>query len=254
MSEEGGKSLKLATWNIHYGIGTDRRFDLGRIAAVLAEIDADIVGLQEVGWHRQTHHRMDHFAYLREHTGYTVVEGLVRDPLRSRFGNALLTRFPVTGTQWVDLKVRGHVPRAALVAEIETPVLPLRAAVLHLGLTTWERERQAKRLIEALNGAVLEGGDEAAEDSPAPPTVLPTVLLGDFNMLRARSIAADILAAGYPFCIRMPTYPARKPRLSLDRIYLSAEWEIKSARVFDEGLALHASDHLPLVTEAQLVT
>ena len=236
-------SLKLATWNIHYGIGGDRRFDLDRIVGVLAAMDADIVGLQEVGWHRRTHHRIDHFAYLREHTGYTVVEGLVRDPLRSRFGNALLTRFPVTGKQWVDLKIRGHVPRAALVAEVEAPAAPLRVAVLHLGLATWERERQAKRLIETLHG----------EEEEAPPTVLPTVLLGDFNMLRAQSIAADILAAQYPYCIRMPTYPARKPRLSLDRIYLSAEWEILDARVFDEGLALKASDHLPLVTEARLL-
>ena len=173
-------ALKLATWNIHYGIGDDRRFDLDRIVAVLGEMDADIVGLQEVGWHRRTHHRIDHFAYLREHTGYTVVEGLVRDPLRSRFGNALLTRFPVTSKQWVDLKIRGHVPRAALVAEVESPAAPLRVAVLHLGLATWERERQAKRLIEAL---------EEAEAAP------PTVLLGDFNMLRARSVAGDILAA-----------------------------------------------------------
>ena len=241
MSEAHQKSLKLATWNIHYGIGDDRRFDLDRIVAVLGEMDADIVGLQEVGWHRRTHHRIDHFAYLREHTGYTVVEGLVRDPLRSRFGNALLTRFPVTGKQWVDLKIRGHVPRAALLSDIETPAMPLRVAVLHLGLATWERERQAKRLIEALE-----------EAEAAPPAILPTVLLGDFNMLRARSVAGDILAAQFPFCIRMPTYPARKPRLSLDRIYLSEEWEIKSARVFDEGLALKASDHLPLLAEAQL--
>src|SRR3546814_18393127 len=78
-------------------IGGDRYFAMGRIVSVLEESDADVVCLQEVGWHRPTHHRIDQFAYLRERTDYTVVEGLVRDPLRARFGNALLTRLPIDG-------------------------------------------------------------------------------------------------------------------------------------------------------------
>ena len=251
----GPATFKLATWNIHYGIGSDRRFDIARIVQVLGEIAADIVGLQEVGWHRRTHHRIDHFAFLREHTDYTVVAGLVRDPLRSHFGNALLTRFPVTSTRWIDLKIRGHVPRAAVLAEIETPASPLRVAALHLGLATWERERQAKRLVEALKEeeqkSEAEKGDQETQ-APPPTAFLPTALLGDFNMLRARSLAGDILAARFPFCVRLPSYPARRPRLSLDRIYLSAEWEILNAGVVDQGLALQASDHLPLVAEARL--
>src|SRR3546814_13342262 len=87
---------------------------MGRILSVLEEIDADVVGLQEVGWHRRTHHRIDQFSYLREFTDYTVVEGLVRDPLRAQFGNALLTRLPVDKVCWVDLKIPGHVPRGEI--------------------------------------------------------------------------------------------------------------------------------------------
>ena len=40
-------SLKVATYNIHRCIGTDGREDVGRVAAVLQEIDAQVVGLQE---------------------------------------------------------------------------------------------------------------------------------------------------------------------------------------------------------------
>lgn len=242
MSRRKDQRLKFATWNIHSGIGGDRHFDMGRIAAVLAEIDADVVGLQEVGWHRSTHHRIDQFAYLREHTGYTVVEGLVRDPLRAKFGNALLTRLPVAGSRWVDLKIRGHVPRAALVAELETEAAPLQVAVLHLGLTVWERERQTRRLLEALRKEAEPGDDP-----------LPAVLLGDFNMLRRRTRASEILAERFPTCVHLPTYPTPRPRLSLDRIYLSREWEVSEVLVFDSELALHASDHLPLVAETRLV-
>jgi endonuclease/exonuclease/phosphatase family metal-dependent hydrolase len=40
----------LATYNIHYGVGADGRYDVARVADVLA--DADIACLQEVvrGW------------------------------------------------------------------------------------------------------------------------------------------------------------------------------------------------------------
>src|SRR5205823_1082208 len=41
-------SLKVATYNIHRCVGIDGRYDPARIARVLKEIGADIVGLQEV--------------------------------------------------------------------------------------------------------------------------------------------------------------------------------------------------------------
>jgi endonuclease/exonuclease/phosphatase family metal-dependent hydrolase len=230
--------LKLATWNIHYGIGTDGRFDLDRTLSVLAAIDADVVALQEVGWHRQSHYKIDVFTHLRECSGYQVVEGLVRDPLRSRFGNAILTRLPVRDTRWIDLKIMGHVPRAAILVELETPTTPIWAVSLHLGLATWERERQAQRLIDAL-----------ATDNGPPP---PSVLLGDFNMLRPRTRASEVLATRFPTAVRLPTYPVRTPMLSLDRAYLSAEWKLAKAEVFREEIAVKASDHLPLVVEARL--
>jgi endonuclease/exonuclease/phosphatase family metal-dependent hydrolase len=80
------------------------------------------------------------------------------------------------------------------------------------------------------------------------------VLLGDFNMLRRRTRASAILAERFPTCVRLPTYPVRRPQLSLDRIYLSSHWEVTDARVVNHGAALHASDHLPLVAEARLMT
>jgi endonuclease/exonuclease/phosphatase family metal-dependent hydrolase len=235
--------LKLATWNIHYGIGTDGRFDLDRTLAVLRSIDADVIGLQEVGWHRQGHNRVDVFRFLRENTDYEVVEGLVRDPLRSRFGNAILTRLPVRRTRWIDLKVMGHVPRAAILAEVETAGAPISVVSLHFGLATWERERQAQRLVDAL-------AEDASTENGGPHP--PAALLGDFNMLRTKTRAAAILAARFPTAVRKPTYPVRTPMLSLDRIYLSPEWELGETEVIRDGDTLKASDHLPLVASARL--
>src|SRR5512138_527850 len=252
MSRRAELRLRLATWNIHSGIGGDGYHDMERIVSVLKEIDADVVGLQEVGWHRRTHHRIDHFAYLRDHTGYTVVEGLVRDPLRAQFGNALLTRLPLERTQWVDLKIRGHVPRAALFAELRAESLRLQMTVLHLGLTVWERERQVRRLLETLSRQDAPQREVATEAAPAEEAAPPSVLLGDFNMLRRRTRASAILAERFPTCVRKPTYPTRRPQLSLDRIFLSPHWEVTEERVFAQGAALDASDHLPLIADARL--
>jgi endonuclease/exonuclease/phosphatase family metal-dependent hydrolase len=40
--------IRLATYNIHKCRGLDRRTSPQRIAAVIAELDADVVALQEV--------------------------------------------------------------------------------------------------------------------------------------------------------------------------------------------------------------
>ena len=42
------KTLKVMTYNIHRCVGIDGRYDPARIARVLKEVGADIIGLQEV--------------------------------------------------------------------------------------------------------------------------------------------------------------------------------------------------------------
>ena len=247
--ERGGVSLTLATWNVHYGIGRDNRFDMERILAVIEEIDADIIGLQEVGWHRPNHERLDHFAFLRERSGYHVAECLVRDPLRTRFGNALLSRFPLRDSRWIDLKVPGHSPRAAVLADLELSETALgglksgpggiRVLVTHLGLIPWERIMQANRLVAAVDAGL--------------PTGWPSVLLGDFNIWRAQAQSARTLEARFPKTVALPSYPSIRPMVPLDRIYLSAGLRLRSASVLEQGLASLASDHLPVVAQVELV-
>ena len=231
--------IRLATWNIHSGIGSDERMDMDRVVSVIDAIEPDIIGLQEVGWHRSHHSKVDQFAFLREKTGYHVVEGLSRDPLRSQFGNALLTRFPVTSRRWVDLKVLGHPPRAAVAGEIGDQSTQVCAVVTHFGLTPPEREMQARRLLDVF----------APESNGSPPTVI----LGDFNMVRESTRASRLLGEHFSTCVAAPTYPSWRPVLPLDRIYLSAHWKVREARVIDNDPVSTVSDHLPLVADVELV-
>ncbi len=230
--------LRFATWNIHSGVGSDERMDLNRVVSVIESVDADVIGLQEVGWHRAHHARIDQFAVLRDRTGYQVVEGLVRDPLRSRFGNALLSRLPIANVNWIDLKVIGHAPRGAIAVDLQDGATRLRVVVAHFGLTPPEREIQAARLIEAI-----------APDAPGAP---PTVILGDFNIVREWTRASRLLRQHLAACVSAPTYPAWRPLFALDRIYLSVHWSIRMSHVLRTDLAVRTSDHLPLMAEAAL--
>ena len=44
----GKKSLRVMTYNIHVGVGMDKKLDLQRIAEVINVEHPDLVGLQEV--------------------------------------------------------------------------------------------------------------------------------------------------------------------------------------------------------------
>ena len=68
----GSDCLRLATYNIHSGIGRDRRRDLGRIAQVIGELAADVVALQEVD---SQHDTLDTLAFLSDRTGMTARAG-----------------------------------------------------------------------------------------------------------------------------------------------------------------------------------
>ena len=73
--------------------------------------------------------------------------------------------------------------------------------------------------------------------------------MGDFNNWSPRGAIARRLAHRLPYCTSLQTFPARAPRLPLDRIYLSSELVFAGADVVRTPLTAAASDHLPVVAE-----
>jgi len=142
--------VRVVTYNIHTCVGVDRRYDPRRISMVLQEIDADIACLQEVDTCRPGERNADQWAYLGAATGCRVIKGTgVRQP-RGRFGNAILTRFPVLAARLIDLTVAGYEPRAAIDADVLIGDRVLRVVATHFGLHAAERRQQANRLMAAL--------------------------------------------------------------------------------------------------------
>ena len=172
-------AIRVVTYNIHGCVGLDRRCDPARTAAVLREIDADIVCLQEVDAGGNGL-RADQATYLGEATDRRVILGAGTRERRGRFANAVLTRFPSLATRAIDLAVPGYEPRGAIDVDLMIGHRVLRVMATHFGLHAGERRLQANRLIAALD-------NPAEADRPPAHAVL---LVGDLNEWRGAMAAA----------------------------------------------------------------
>jgi endonuclease/exonuclease/phosphatase family metal-dependent hydrolase len=230
-------SARVATYNIHTCIGVDRRYDPDRIGAVLREIDADIACLQEVDARRGSDRHHDQWAYLGEVTGRRVITGMgIREQL-GRFGNAILTRFPVLAARAIDLSVSGYERRGAIDADLLIGDRVLRVIATHFGLHAVERRLQANRLMAVLGEPL--GANRRLADA--------VLLMGDLNEWRGRSGAIRLLDRRLGPSAAARTFPSWLPVLALDRIYAEGPAVLRDVHVYRSPLARLASDHLPLV-------
>jgi len=231
MTNRASRRLVVASYNVHRCVGQDGRCAPDRIAAVILELAADIVGLQEVDSQEDGTSELDQLAHLRRVTGMHAVAGpaLVRKDIR--YGNALLSRRPIDTVRHFDISVSGREPRAALDAEIDIQEQVVRVIVTHFGLRRPERRRQASLLLRLIR----------------EHSVRPLVLVGDFNewIPRGPSLRRLHRTLGRSPAVR--TFPARRPLFALDRIWVQPSSLLEQVSAHRSPLARGASDHLPLV-------
>ena len=215
--------------NVHRCIGSDGRHRPDRVAQVLAELRADVIGLQEVSTRSGDPADVDQVATFAEATGMHAMAGPTLVSTRGHCGNALLSRWPIRDVRTIDLSVARREPRAALDADLELGSDPLRVVVTHLGLRPGERSQQVGRLVQAL----ADG-----------PTSVPTVILADANEWRPLVHAVRRLR-GFGFRA-VPSFPAILPLLSLDLILTRPASALREVAAHRTPLARRASDHLPV--------
>lgn len=230
-------SLVVASYNIHRGVGLDRRRDLDRISAVIAELAPDVVGLQEVV-RDAAPGRLDQAAYLARRLGMELVMGETRRNGEGAFGNAILTRLPIQGSERFDLSWRRREPRGALRVDLGVGDDVLHIFNCHFGLRLRERREQ----IELLEAFVRWTGRQG-----------PRVLMGDFNEWHRGPVTRSLRLEFAPAMRRMRrTHPSPFPLFPLDRIYWDAELTGDGFQVHRSRLARLASDHLPVVARLRL--
>ena len=232
--------MRIATYNIHRCRGLDGRTRPERIVAVLSSIDADVVALQEVvgagprgGGHA-------------EEIGAALGMGWIMSSARllrgHLFGNAVLSRLPITQHLEHDLSWKTCEPRRLQRVDVSVNGSTLHVYNVHLGTALLERRHQAERLAAIVTDRHVPG---------------PKLVLGDFNewmrglvtsTLSARMNSVDLRN----FLRRRRTYPGVFPLLHLDHIYYAGQLEIVGVELPRTRLAKVASDHLPLVADVRV--
>jgi endonuclease/exonuclease/phosphatase family metal-dependent hydrolase len=226
----GQTPIKIASYNIHGGLGHDGHVVPKRIVRVLAELDADVVALQEVEA-RAT--GFDMLAYLSNETGMEAIAGptLLRDT--GDYGNGLLTRHRVVTMRRLDISCAKCEPRGALDVELDCGGWPLRVVATHMGLRPGERRQQTQMLLRAL------------EDQRP----VATVLMGDLNEWYLWGRTLRWLHAHFQETPSPATFPTRFPLFALDRIWVKPRRLLRRLAVHRTPLARIASDHLPVTAE-----
>jgi len=220
--------LTVATYNIHACIGTDGRFEPGRIVDVLQELDVDVVALQEVEHHDVEGY--DLLDYLAAKTGLTPIAGpnLLRGS--RHYGNAILTRLPILASKPVDLSLPGHEPRGAIDVTLDGNGRRVQVVATHLGLMPGERRHQVRQLLKLFDIGLTD----------------IYILLGDLNEWFLWGRPLRWLHAHFKSTPHCPTFPSRWPLMALDRLWVHPRRRLQKVEAHTSKLARIASDHLPL--------
>lgn len=225
--------VTVASYNVHGCVGADRVRDVQRIAGVLRGLDAQVIALQEVDFGPGEVAPAELLAAL---PGYEALAAPVQRTDGVRLGNVVLTRLPVSGSNRICLDYRGHEPRTAVDALLETGGRPLRVVATHLGLRPGERRFQVRVLLERV-----------AKDERSV-----TVLLGDFNEWFLAGRPLRWLHQRFGYAAAVASYPARFPLFALDRIWVHPPECLRRFTAPSTELARRASDHLPVVAQLEL--
>ena len=237
--------LRVTTYNIHKCVGLDRLKRPERVVEVLREIDADIIGLQEVVSIPGRNVEMDQARYIADALGMEYRMGTTRTMGDGVYGNILLSRFPFMSNRTFDLSRPGREERGCLCVDLAVAKDSiLHIYNTHLGTAFFERRHQAKNIMrELISNLKHQNGAR--------------ILLGDFNDW-TRSLPTRLFSthfSGEDILRRLQskrTYPGILPLFHLDHIYYDTGLVLKNAILHKSTTALMASDHLPLVADFQL--
>lgn len=230
-------TLRVMTYNIHHGIGSDGKLDLDRIAALIKTQNVDIVALQEVDRGTTRTSRRDLPAELGRLTGMEFHFGKNIDYQGGGYGNAILSRFPILeATNVLYQMLTPHEQRGLLQCLLDVHGRKLLFMSTHLDYHNNDAER-------ALDAKTIKAAMDAHTNAPA-------ILCGDFNegpgsptYKRLAEFLADTwkeVGKGSGF-----TFSSSAPWSRIDYIFHSKELRPRGASV----LKTNISDHLPIVGE-----
>lgn len=225
--------IRVLTYNIHGAHGTDGLRDYRRLGELLKKNQIDIALIQELDTRAPDRDGARDIADLRTDHFREIVEAPTMHRDSGWYGNAILSRFPVTRRNVIDISTGGREPRNIVEVFLRTPCGPLHVVNTHKGLGALERKGQLRKLNELL----------------ARKCEVPLIVGGDINEwqsfaggLRRLNQVLHPIPSG-------ATFPTRFPLFALDRMWCRPDHLIQSSRVLKTEETRVYSDHYPLLAE-----
>lgn len=243
-----GETIRVLCYNIHYGQGTDGKYDVERLANVIKASNPDLVALQEVDVGVKRSGRVHEAQRLAELTGMAGRFGPTQHYEGGLFGNAVLTRFHILDVAIHPLPYteatteRTTYPRGAIVVTVRTTA----GQKLRFISTHFQHNVPEDRVAEAhaINDLFADDDDST-----------PTILAGDMNAQPDEEPIQVLLEKWTPTLESppVPSAPSTNPRSRIDYIFRrpSENFRLVSHKVIEEPLA---SDHCPVFAEFELLS
>ena len=238
-AQDSNITFRVMTYNIHHGEGLDKKEDLQRIADLIKQEKADIVALQEVDKGVERTKGRDLPAEFATLTGMTVVFSNNYHFQGGEYGNAILTRFPVTSrTNSLYKMLRPGEQRGILQTVLNLNGRELVFINTHVDFRGDDKEREnymdqiATLLPQYAGKPLMIGGD--FNDTPGSRVY--------DKMAAAFTDVWKAVESGDGF-----TIPAEKPKRRID--YL---WILKGSLIVPLKAWVpvsEASDHRPVMAE-----
>jgi len=239
---EADITFRVMTYNIHHGEGMDKKVDLPRIADLIKKEKVDIVALQEVDKGVERTARRDLPAELADLTGMTAVFSNNFHFQGGEYGNAVLTRFPITSWTNTHYKMlRLGEQRGILQLHLKVRDHDLIFMNTHIDYRTDDSERLIN--IDQINSLLSQYLGK------------PLLLCGDFNDTPG-SRTYEKVAAGFTDTWKVVgvgdglTIPSDSPKKRIDYLWIVKPSPIEPLKVWVPES--RASDHRPVVAEFRL--
>lgn len=231
------------TYNIHVGVGMDKKLDLRRISEVILDAGADLVALQEVDRGVKRTQGIDEIAELARlvRMDYAFAPNL--DYQGGKYGVAILSRYPILALDHRRFANRREAERRGMLrVEVSVKGRPVNFVTTHLDYQyadgrLFETE-QLLRALESLPGALIVTGD--FNDEPTGTSY--KLMLNGFTDAWSEA-SGEARGLGL-------TFPADKPVKRIDYVFLRKDTGLRAKAAVVPST--QASDHLPLVVDLEV--
>ena len=233
-------TVRILTFNILHGATTQGNFDLDKLAALINEVNPDLVAMQEVDFKTKRAKNYDLATELGWRTKMASLFGIAMPYDGGAYGEGILTKMPILASRNIALPhSQGNEPRAATEVLVQ---LQSGDTIAFIGTHLDHQSNSPDRInqVNKINEVFTKNN-------------YPSILAGDLNAT-PDSEPISILKKYWTDSFGdkpEPTYPSDNPNRKIDYImfYPAASWEVIENKVVCDEIA---SDHCVVLSVLRL--